>query len=664
MKVSYNWLQDSFESKLPSPEALKEQIIMHSFEVETLEEIDALGTKDYLFDIKILPNRAHDCNGHMGIARELAVLLDLPLKPKVFAEFPIAHNLPALNVVVENSEICPRYSARIIRNIKVGESPSWLKERLAAIGQRSINNIVDIANYVMFQTSQPLHIFDVDKFSGDTINVRQAVDGEEMITLDGKKVQLNSSMLVIADSNDPLALAGIKGGMKAATSETTTNIILEAANFSAAPIRKTSQKTGIRTDASFRFEHELAPELAADGMYELTRLIVELASTDNTEIGEIVDVFPLPRGTQYISFTDNDVAKILGISMDQKTIESLLNRFKKHANFDWEKDDEKYTVMVPNERLDLICLHGSYSGGIKEDMIEELGRTNGYEKIPFVPLQVVAPGPVDKLLYYTELIRDVLVGEGFSEVYNYSIVGAGDSMRSVELRNPLADDKRFLRTNLSGELGKKLEFNMHNKDLLNIEQVKIFEIGRVFPTNDVDGEQVHCVLAIGSLGKKYDINLEVQRIAVLLQNMIGITEIKAIENSAGSGIFEFNLSAVVEGLPVPVKYKSDLYMPPDAVYKPISPFPFVTRDIAVFVPEEISSDTVLGTIQKEATNLLVNYKLFDVFTKVFPDGAKKTSYAFRLVFQAKDRTLTGEEINLIMEKITQILDSKESWKVR
>ncbi len=669
MKISYNWLQDNFGKKLPSPEEIKEKVIMHAFEVESLDEVDALGEKDYLFDIKILPNRAHDCNGHLGIAKEIAVLFDLPIKHHGPADFPISSNVPAVKVVVEDSELCPRYMGRIIKNIKVGESPAWLKSRLSAIGQRSINNIVDIANYVMFQTSQPLHIFDADKISGNTINIRPAKDGEKMTTLDGKLVNLDPLILIISDDVDALAIAGIKGGMKAATTAETKNIILESANFTAAPIRRTSQKIGIRTDASFRFEHELAPELAEAGMAELTRLVMELAGTDDIEVGAIVDIFPSPRGIQQISFDKIDIPNILGISMDEQTIESLLARFKAHANFDWEKDGDKYTVMVPNERLDLINLHGQYSGGVKEDIIEELGRVNGYENIPFVPLSVVSQGPVNKLRYYTELIRDVLVAEGFSEVYNYSIVGPGIAGQTIELRNPLADDKKYLRTNLHEELGKKLLFNIHNKDLLGVDQVRIFEVGRVFPSYDVDGERVHCAIAIESL-KKQDVIAELERIVSILKEKTEIADIKIIENKAtkDSGVIEFDLEVSIDKLPTPEKYQDNSYVSVDTFYQSISLFPFVARDIAVFVPVEISADDVFAIIAQgslvQLPNLLINHKLFDVFTKTFPDGSKKTSYAFRLVFQAKNRTLTGEEVGVIMDKITALLNSTEGFQVR
>ncbi len=664
MRASYNWLQDNFEDRLPAPEVIRESLIMHAFEVESVEEVDALGEKDYLFDIKILPNRAHDCNSHLGIAREIAILFDLPLKHTRRDIFAVSHNLPSLNVTLDDLKLCPRYMGRLIKNIKVGESPLWLKRRLSAIGQRSINNIVDAANYVMFQTGQPLHAFDADKVvslrnsTSMSIRVRSAKAGEQMVTLDGKDLVLDPSMLIIADLGGPLALAGIKGGIKAATTEETTSIILESANFAAAPIRRTSQKTSIRTDASFRFEHELAPELAELGMKELTRIILELASTDRTLVGGVVDMFPESRGIQQISFNQNDIERFLGISMDKQMIEELLSRFKRHAGFDWEKVGEDYVVMVPNERLDLVCIYGPYSGGLKEDIIEELARVNGYEKIPFVPLTVTAPGLVNKERYYSDSIRDILVGEGFSEVYNYSLVGAGVAGQAIELANPLTEDKKYLRTNLRDGLSQKLAYNIKNKDLLGIDQVKIFEIGHVFPSNNMDGEEVHCSIAVESLGKKDSAKASLERVLSLLSPLKPNVEL------GEDGVIEFDINRSIVSLPSLDKYQDNLYISPDVVYKPISPFPFVTRDIAVFVPVDFGSEGVLDLIKGSGTNLLIKIRPFDQFIKKFPDGSQKISYAFRLVFQSNDRTLTGEEINIIIQRITSLLNSKVGWKVR
>lgn len=666
MKVSYNWLQDNFEGKLPPASDIKNELIMHAFEVESMDEIDVLNEKDYLFDIKILPNRAHDCNGHRGIAREVALIFNLPLKQPAISNVAVSADVSAVNVSINDTNLCPRYIGRAIHNIKIGDSPLWLKRRLASIGQKSINNIVDAANYVMFQTGQPLHIFDADKVLGRSIKVRSAREGEKMTTLDGKVLTLDPSMLVIADTDFALALAGIKGGMQAGTTSETKNIILESANFMASPIRKTSHKTGVRTDASFRFEHEIAPDLAKTGMDELTDLIIQIASGDDTKIGPVTDIYPSPRPAQHIGFSLSDIEAVLGITMDANLVEGLLDRLKKYANFDWKKSADLYEVSVPPERLDMISLHGEYSGGVREDIIEELGRINGYEKIPFVPLSVIPRGPVNKTLYYSELIRDVLVKEGFSEVYNYTIVGTGTAGQTIELRNPLNEEKRHLRQVLSEGLSNRLLFNVHNKDLLGIDQIRIFEIGRVFPSYDVNNEQTHCAIAIESLGKKYDIKKELDRLSEVLVKTIGASDLKlSLDIKDGvSGVLEFNISSLIESLPTPDDYPTDLYAPADAIYKAISPFPFVSRDIAVFVPVNTSGETVLSVIKENATNLLVKNKLFDQFTKKFEDGTQMTSYAFRLIFQSDERTLTGEEISAIMDKITNVLNGNEGWKVR
>ena len=299
MKFSYNWLQEYFKEKLPKPEKLAELLTMRSFEVERVERI----SKDWIFNIDILPNRMPDASGHLGIARECAAILNLKLKakskkPQLSAEGGSASGGKTKNskdkfleIKVEDSNLCPRYTARVVQNVKVGSSPKWLKERLELLGLNSINNVVDAANYIMLETGQPTHVFDADKINNSKLKtqnsklqlkaqnfrkqiiIRMAKNGEKITTLDNKEYELNDSVLVIADSKDPLAIAGIKGGKKAEVDSKTKNIVLESANFDASNIRITSQNLNLRTDASVRFSYGIDPNLAEEAGGRLAMLI-------------------------------------------------------------------------------------------------------------------------------------------------------------------------------------------------------------------------------------------------------------------------------------------------------------------------------------------------------------------------------------------------------
>ena len=268
MLISYNWLQTYFKEKLPPADKVAEVLIFHSFEIESVEK----HSDDFIFDVKVLPDRAHDCLSHRGVARELSVHLGTKVvedkKP-----LGVSGGKPKrpLSINVKEPTFCLRYTSLLIEGIKIGPSPGWLKSRLESIGQKSINNVVDATNLVMFDLGQPLHAFDADKVKGG-IEVRMAKDGEKITTLGGKEITLEKDILVIADDEAPLAIAGIKGGNKAEVDAGTKNIILEAANFSPVSVRKTSKRLGIQTDSSKRFENELSPETAKEAI-ELRQIL-------------------------------------------------------------------------------------------------------------------------------------------------------------------------------------------------------------------------------------------------------------------------------------------------------------------------------------------------------------------------------------------------------
>jgi len=366
--ISYNWLRVHFEKDIPAPNEIATLLTKHLCEVEGME----VRNDDTIFDFKILPDRGHDLLSHHGIAREVSVLSGVPFK-KIPTEYQQSFEKTEaiLKVSVSDAHLCPRYMGRVIENVGVGESPAWLRARLESVGQRSINNIVDITNFVMLELGQPMHAFDLRKLSGAEIFVRKAHEGEKMMTLDNKDITLTPETLVIADSKQALAIAGVKGGKDAGVEAGTTSIVFESANFNAVSTRKTSQRVGIRTDSSRRYEHGLSPSLTEEAIHLATKLLLEMYP--QARVGEIVDVYPEPQQAQTIVITVSDINGILGSTLSPDEVEGIVVRL----GFTHTRDGETFTITPPLVRLDL---------SIKEDIAEEIGRVYGFYKITDAPL--------------------------------------------------------------------------------------------------------------------------------------------------------------------------------------------------------------------------------------------------------------------------------------
>jgi phenylalanyl-tRNA synthetase beta chain len=639
MKVLNTWLQNHIKEKLPEAEKLADMFTFHAFEVEGVENYEGY----FVMDVKILPDRAHYALSHKGIAREIAAIGGLSLKEHNWQNIPATVE-EKVSVTIEEPTLVRRYMARLVKNITVTNSPDWFGLSLQAIGQRQINNVVDASNVVMFDIGQPMHAFDADKVVGG-ITVRKAKQGEKITTLDTKEVTLDDWMLVIADDVGPLAIAGVKGGNRAAVTEATKNIIIESANFEPAQVRKTSTKIGIRNDSSKRFENDLSPVTAEQGMAQICGILKDF--NPHAQFGEIVDVYTEPVKPWTVTVTAEYISELLGVSLSEEKIIEILRKLEITVT----KNNEALVLEIPYWRLDLV---------IPQDIAEEVGRIYGYDKIEAAPLPAVEKTSINKIFYWSEKIKDLLIEEGYSEVFTYSLRNTGD----VEIQNPLAQDKGFLRSNLYEGVEQALTFNARNAPLLGQEEIKVFEIGTVFTA---EGESLH--LAFGyfstkSIKNKEKVALEtVEKLVKTLGEKLGVELKGLIESSEAGVVFEEDLTALIEKLPEPEVWdiKTTTGTTP---FKPYSAYPFATRDIAVFTPEGTKDMEPLSIIIKEAGELLVREYMFDVFTKAFPDGAKKTSYAFRLVFQSFERTLTDSDINPIMQRITDVMNSKEGWQVR
>ncbi len=602
MKISYNWLQNYFEEKLPAPEKISEGIIFHSFEVESLDKLETFGKEDWVFDIKILPDRAHDCLSHFGIAKEISMIFDLKIKDKVYKNFEPKKTCLKIEV---NDEKCLRYMGRIIKNVKIGPSPAWLKERLEAIGQKSINNIVDATNFVMFDLGQPIHSFDLDKLASPKIIIRNAKVGEKLTTLDKKEINLDESILVIADEKDPLVIAGIKGGTKAEVDNNTKNIIIEVASFNPTTTRKTSKKINIYTDAVKRYENEISPELCEKAMQAISEMIEMLAGG---EVEDIVDVYKKKSESRTVVVSVDYINKRLGSDFSKEEIESVWQKL----NFEYEEKSGEFEINIPYLRLDLVG---------PEDLTEEVIRILGYdkliEKLPEIKTETKIAEGFSKMLW----ARRKFLADGYSEVMTYTFRDKGE----VEVLAS-ASDKKFLRNNLADGLQESFKLNKINLPLLELSEVKIFEIGTVFFK---DREEMHVAY-----------NEKNQFKEMTLEEFCKLNRQDLLKEQA---------------LPVGEKISNT-----GKKFKPWSVYPFISRDVAVWVPEGEDSDKLKKILIENGTELLVREPyIFDSFTK-----EDRTSYAFRLVFQSYDKTLTDEEVSEIMAKISHKISENSSWEIR
>lgn len=645
MKISKKWLDTFFDAPLAGEaDDLARDLTFHAFEIEEMEQ----KGDDAVLDVKVTANRGHDCLSYRGIAKEIAAVRNLKLANDPLADKPIlTPSTDKLAVAIENTELCARYVGALVRGVKVGPSPAWLKERVESIGERSINNIVDATNYAMFMTGQPLHAFDADKLAEKNgtyaIKVRTARNGERITALDGKEYSLNESVLMIADANADtlLGIAGIKGGAVASVTEKTTDIILEAACFNGISIRRTARALKLRTEASQRFEQVISNELAGVGLSIVVKLIRDIAGG---EIDGFVDVYSTKEEERVVVVSTEEVTALLGNAFGEKKIRDAFDRL----GFSYTENNGTFTITSPFERFDLI---------IPEDLIEEVGRIGGYEKVLPTPLSKVALIPVvNPLFYWSEKIRDILATEGFSEIITSVFSDTGK--RAVA--NKLGGDKPYLRSDLVLGLRDALMLNYRNKDLLGLSSVRIFEIGRVFLEKNESTR-----LVLGAQGKKADARLEAI-ITTLSEKLGGIAIEKytiARKSEGEAAVVEIDIEKLAENLPLVKDYDSESVFPAIR-YRPFSRYPFVTRDIALFVPEGVAEGDIAKLLRKESGALLARLDRFDVFEKTFSDGTKKTSSAFRLVFQSYERTLDDGEVNAIMKKITAVVNAHSGWQVR
>jgi phenylalanyl-tRNA synthetase beta chain len=649
MKVSRDWLQEYFENPLPDVEDIANVLTFHAFEIEEVISSDVL-------DVNVLPDRAADCLSHRGIAREIGAVLDIAVfGDSLKQEIEPMTDSAELEVSIDSDAKCLRYVGAVMHGVKVGPSPDWLREALESVGQRSINNVVDATNYVMLNIGQPLHAFDAAKLEKKnkrfSIRVRNAKESEKIVTLTGEEYELPSGTLVITDAHTdmPIGIAGVKGGKAAEITTSTTDIIIESANFDGTSVRKASQALKLWTDASQRFQNNPSPELAAYGMRDVLELIQQVAGG---EVEGIVDVYPAQSDVQLelsrsVAISVEKVNGLLGTSYTAGDVKHAFDRLAFAYEFQKGTEGEVFIVMPPFERRDIT---------IPENLIEEVGRILGYNTIAPEMLPALSKAPDQNRYHGIERVKDFLVERGFTEISTQTFSANGE----VVLANPLDQTRPALRAGLTTNMTEALTRAAYAapRVLGPVTEVKLFEIGTVFKK---DAEHLSLVLGYKQLSGKQSTTLLTETISDMEAELIGVLSAKPTAQSSGefqiieAPLTDTNLETIGANYQ-PTKISL-------GAYKSFSVYPFALRDIAVWTPERTEESEVANVIISEAGEFLARIDLFDRFSKEV-DGEERVSYAFRLVFESADRTLSDEDLNPLMEKVTNALNAQDGWQVR
>ena len=703
MKISYNWLKDFVETGL-SPRDLATKLTMAGLAVDAVEPFGPFG-EDYVLEFDLTSNRP-DGLSHLGIAREVAALCGAELK--LPAAQPIAESGESektsdlTSVEIRNPELCPRYTARLIRGVKIGPSPAWLVSRLEALGQRSVNNVADITNYVMLETGQPLHAFDFERLHGRRIIVRAAMPGERMTTLDGEDRVLSPEMLVIADAERAVAIGGIKGGEDSGISEETVDVLLEAAFFIPAQIRHTSKVLGLSTEASYRYERGTDPEIVTHASDRASALIAEIAG--GTVLAGLIDHYPgresIVAQRSPIEFRCQRYRALTGLSVEAAEAARILTALG--CQVTEGSDPDRLTVVSPSWRIDV---------RIEEDLIEEVARVAGYDL-----LKTALPGSAGAGAYLADegdrrMIRHLLTGAGFHEAVSFSFVNAEqDGLFSeapvasrLELQDPIDETQSHMRTTLLGGLLKALEHNFNH----GTRNIRLFEIGKCFlagggDSGELTGPTEIERLALVATGSRNEFDWQDANSRLDFYDLKGIVE--SIADQLGLPPFEFRaddgsswlhpgrtaslysgggaggekigqLGQLHPRIAGGYKIRQPILVAEldfrkllavgrvEPRYHPLPKFPTVVRDLALVLDTSVSYDSVVQTIRGLQLPNLIDVRIFDIYKgKELPAG--RHSIALSLRYRAADRTLTDDEIAGAQEQLLKELAAKFGAELR
>ena len=630
------------------------------------DAVHYLGLDDTVFEYEITNNRV-DCYSIIGIAREAAATFRKPFTPPVVTETGNAEDInDYVKVDVEATDLCSRYTARLVKNIKLAPSPKWMQRRLASAGIRPINNIVDITNYVMEEYGQPMHAYDYDTLAGGKIVVRRAKDGEKFMTLDGQERTLDSDMLMICDGEKAVGLAGIMGGENSKITDDVKTMLFEAATFDGTNIRKATKRLGLRTDASGKFEKGLDPENALAAMNRACQLIEELGAGEI--VGGVVDVYPNKKERVRVPFEPERINALLGTNV---SVEEMLGYFKM---LELDYDEAKQELIIPTFRQDLLRT---------ADIAEEVARFFGYANIPTtLPHGASTMGKISFKQRVEDVAGEIAQFCGFSQAMTYSfespkvfdklkLAADAEERKTVVISNPLGEDFSIMRTlPLNGMLNSlATNYNRRNKD------VKLYELAKVYVPvegEDLPDERVQFTLGFYGDGDFFTMKGVVEEFL----EKIGMSARPEYDPEAGKTFLHPGRQAEILYKDTVIGYLGEVHLDVadtyglgertyiavldlpeilpfasfDRKYEGIAKFPAVTRDISMVMPKTVLVGEVEKIIEKRGGKLLEKYNLFDIYEGAqIKEGFK--SVAYTISFRAKDRTLEDKDIQPIMEKI-------------
>ena len=656
------------------PEAPENGIYIFDDSVEVgADAVEVLGLHDTVFEYEITSNRV-DCYSVLGIAREVAATFRKPfVQPEVKAVGTTGDVKDYISVEVKDADLCPRYCAKVVKNVKIAPSPEWMQRRLSACGIRPINNLVDITNYVMEEFGQPMHAYDLDTIADNKIVVRRAKDGEKFVTLDGQERDLDSGMLMICDGDKPIGLAGIMGGENSMITDDVHDMLFEAACFDGTNIRLSSKRVGLRTDASGKFEKGLDPNNAEAAINRACQLIEELGAGEVVE--GMVDVYPTKKEERTIKFNPEYVNNLIGFNL---TEEEMVNYF---PALELKYDPATKIITIPTFRQDLIGMC---------DIAEEIARFYGYDKIPTaLPSGEATSGKLSYKLRIDEIARSVALYCGFSQGMTYSFESPkvfdklllpkdSELRKTVTISNPLGEDFSVMRTtSLNGMLTSlATNYNRRNKD------VRLFEMGNIYlpkalPVTDLPDERMQFTLGFYGDGDFFTMKGVVEEFL----GQVGINKNITYDPKAGKTFlhpgrqanvicddkvigylgevhplvcenYAMKTRAYVAVIDMPYIYEMANF---DKKYEGIAKFPAVSRDISMVVPKEIMVGQIEDVIKQRGGNILEDYNLFDIYEGDQIEKGFK-SVAYNIVFRAKDRTLEESDVSGAMKKILNGLE--------
>lgn len=681
MRFTYNWLKDFVDIKVSAQE-LSSKLTMAGLEVVSLDKVAG----DFVFEVEITSNRP-DCLSVAGIAREAAAILGTRLKAigeMSNKKYPIpdTQRPASFSIEIESKKDCPLYTAKIIRDVKISSSPDWLKKRLELIGCRSINNVVDITNYVMFTWGQPLHAFDLDKLNSDTIAVRRGKPGEKLLMLDGEMKILDSDILVIATNEKSVAIAGVMGGKDTEVTGVTKNVLLEGAVFNPALVRCGRRKLGIDSESSYRFERGLDLGRLEYASSESARLMAELAK------GSCVLSKSSPVPQAKVKSINLDVMRVQRVLGTDKIPAGRIKKILDNLGFNVKgRGKNNLKVNVPSHRPD---------ANLAEDLIEEIARIFGYENIPTTLPATIPQLDLDKTRDLVSQTKEMLVGLGLNEVITHSLISRDllnaqldQPARPIEIANPLSKEQEILRPGLYLSLLKCLSLNLNQKQ----SYIAIFEIAKGFSESAGSEFQEELRLGLGLCGTKPHFLpqglvkdelgfLHLKGILEVLFQRLGIKDynfnpqnshqIEVLVKEEKIGIMFYPPAGILEKLDIKNKnvVVAELSLERIFTYADLTKkftrlpvYPGISRDISFILKGEISAASVLKYIQDKTATLLRQVSITDYYKgKQIPPGFKGLTVS--CFYRSDERTLTEAEINPLHAQVEQLLQEKFSAQIR